>query len=274
MKQTFDQQIWGLADSPFREGPHRSLFFEGVSVRESLARLRYARSNGRLGLITGPTGSGKSLLLRVFDQQCQNEGNRVARIGLQGISTRELCWELASQLGSSSCLSDDLPRLFQRVTDAITENSLQGFTIVFLLDDVDQAGPDVTSQLVRLVKLKNAQALPLAIVFTSAAEGISRLPAALSELIDLRIELEAWDELDTVGYLQLALVEAGCQQPIFDDASLAEIHRLTGGIPRSVKRLADAALLLGSATAPEIIDTETVKAAHQRLSLPLAATKQ
>ena len=70
----------------------------------------------------------------------------------------------------------------------------------------------------------------------------ARLGEQLLEMIDLRIDLEPWDELDTIGYLQLALVEAGCQQPLFDDDSLSEIHRLAAGIPRRVNRLADYAL--------------------------------
>ena len=266
MTQTFDQQNWGLARSPFSGKGQHGLFFEGVSVREAMARLRFLRSNGRIGLITGQSGAGKSHLFQVFQENCRREGYAVATASLQGLLTREFYSELAAQLGSGSLLDDDVPRLFRRVVDTLKENSLQGVSSVLLLDDVDQAGADVIAQLVRLVKLKDAQLLPLSMVLTSSNDALERLPASLADLIDLRIELEPWDELDTIGYLQLALVEAGCQQPLFDDASLAEIHRLAGGIPRNVKRLADSALLLGSATAPEIIDTETVKAAHQRLS--------
>lgn len=266
MTQTLDQQNWGLTRSPFSGGLQQGLLFEGVSVREALARMRFLRSNARLGLLSGAAGTGKSHLLRVFADDCRKEGCAVANVGLQGLSPREFYWELGSQLGSSLALEAETLRLFRRVADSLTESSLQGVSSVLLLDDVDHAGPDLVSQLVRLIKLKDAQALPVSMVISCSQEALNRLPAALTGLIDLQIELEPWDELDTVGYLQLALVEAGCQQPLFDDASLAEIHRLAGGVPRTVKRLADAALLLGSSTAPEIIDTETVKAAHQRLS--------
>ncbi len=188
-----------------------------------------------------------------------------------GLSTREFYWQIASQLAAAVRVEDDQLRLFRQLSDRIVVNRLQDVPTVVLVDDAHQAGPDLLAQLVRLTQLDAVSPNPLTMVLAVREAQAARLGEQLLELIDLRIDLEPWDELDTIGYLQLALVDAGCQQPLFDDESLSEIHRLTAGIPRRVNRLAEHALLVGAGAgdAGEIIDTATIRAAHAALSPPV-----
>ena len=263
--QSLEQNFWGLEKSPFANGLETRLFYEGAAHREALARLRFLRANRRLGLVLGEPGTGKSLVLKVYCRECRKQGLAVASINLCGLSAREFYWQLGSQLAAAVRVEDDLVRLFRQVSDRIHANRVQSLPTVVLVDDVHEAGPDLLAQLMRLAQLDAAHGAPTLVLATRTAQA-SRLGEQLLELVDLRIDLEPWDELDTVGYLQLALVEAGCERPLFDDDSLTEIHRLTGGVPRHVNRLAEHALWLGAANAPEIIDTTTIRAAHAELT--------
>lgn len=137
---------------------------------------------------------------------------------------------------------------------------------MLLLDDADQAGADVLTQLVRFTQLPASQVGNLTIVLAARGSQINRLSSRLLELVELRVDLEPWDADDTIGYLQLALVEAGAERPIFDDTALDEIHRLSAGVPRQVNRLADFALVAGSSAKLEMIDVATVAAAHAAIS--------
>ncbi len=270
MHQT-DPTIWGLEKSPFSSGLEMRLFFEGATHREALARLRFLRANRRLGLVLGEPGTGKSLLFKVFENECRRQGCAVASVNLLGLSTREFYWQIASQLAAAVRVEDDQLRLFRQLSDRIVVNRLQDVPTVVLVDDAHQALPDLLAQLVRLTQLDAVSPNPLTMVLATCEAQSARLGEQLLELIDLRIDLEPWDELDTIGYLQLALVEAGCQQPLFDGEALSEIHRLTAGVPRRVNRLAEHALLVGAADTGEIIDTETIRAAHEALSPPVRA---
>jgi len=261
---------WGLEKSPFTSGLNTRLFFEGAAHREALARLRHLRTSRRAGLLLGEPGTGKSLVLKVFQEDCRRRAIAVALVNLCGLSVREFYWQLGAQLSTAVRVEDDLVRLFRQVSDRVHANRVQGLPTVVLLDDVHEAGPDLATQIVRLAQLDAGRG-SLSLVLATRTAHAANLGQRLLGLVDLRIDLEPWDELDTVGYLQLALVEAGCERPLFDDDSLSEIHRLAGGNPRQVNRLADHALWVGAAAAPEIIDTTTIRAAHAELTEPARA---
>lgn len=256
---------WGLEHSPFTNGKGEPVFFAGLPQQEALARLRFLVHNGRrLGLVLGEAGGGKSLLLELFDQECCTENWSVARLNLLGISVREFHWQLALGLRACPRSSDDPQRLERRWQERLQQNRLQGERVVLLLDDVDQAGVDVLTQLVRLVQLPPTQVGNLTLILAANADERHRLGKRLMDLVDLRMDLEPWEEADTVGYLQEALVAAGAERPVFDEQALAEIHRLSGGVPRQVNRLADFALVAGADA--ETVDHATVAEVYASLT--------
>jgi len=263
------QSHWGLEKTPFPSGLEPALFYEGAGQRESLARLRFLVDQGRrLGLVLGEPGLGKSLLIEVFARECRQQSRAIAQLNLMGLSSREFFCQLCVELQAPARVEDDLVRLFRLLTDRIYENQLQGVPTVLLLDNVDQAGPDLLTHLLRLVH-HNTDDGWLTLVLTANRDRTSRLGSELLDLVDLRIDLQPWDELDTTGYLQLALVEAGSERPLFADQALSEMHRLAEGVPRRINRLADYALLAGSSSGEEVICSATVQSAHEAMRLPV-----
>ncbi|NOZ40243.1 MAG: AAA family ATPase [Planctomycetes bacterium] len=263
------QTHWGLEKPPFPSGLDPKLFFEGASQRESLARLRFLLAHRRrLGLVLGASGMGKSLLLSVFAEQCRLAGHAAGQVDLLGLSTREFFWQLGNKLHAAVRTEDDLLRLFRQVADRLQENALQKKQTVLLLDDLDQAGPDLQNQVQRLLRTDAAHGGWLTLVATANSTQLNRLGQGLLEAVDLRIDLHPWDELDTIGYLQMALFEAGAERPLFDDEAMSNLHRASEGVPRMVNRLADSSLLAGANHSQEMIDASTIQAASEAISLP------
>jgi type II secretory pathway predicted ATPase ExeA len=83
--------------------------------------------------------------------------------------------------------------------------------------------------------------------------------------MDLQIRLEPWEESDTIAYLQMALLDAGCERPIFDDHALTVLHTLSAGVPREVNRLADYSLNGAASDGCETIDAGVVEAAYDAI---------
>jgi len=262
------QTHWGLEKPPFPSGLDPKLFYEGASQRESLARLRFLLAHRRrLGLVLGATGLGKSLLLSVFSEQCRLAGQAVAQVDLLGLSSREFYWQLGNELRAAVHLEDDMLRLYRQLTDRLQENCLQGKQTVLVLDDLDQVGPDFLNQVQRLLRTETAHGGWLTLIASANPQQLSRLGKGLLELVDLRIDLQPWDELDTMGYLQMALFEAGAERPLFDDEAMSDLHHASAGVPRVVNRLADFALLAGSNDSLEMIDASTIQAASEAVGL-------
>lgn len=264
------QSTWGLNKPPFpsRFDPHR--FFEGIGQREALARMRYlVAGKKRLGLLHGTPGVGKSALLHKFAHECRNQGLPAALVNLQCISAREFYVLIATELQATVRLEDDLPRLFRQLKDRVAENRLQDLATVLLLDDWDQAGVDLAGHVQRLLHwAEQPENLVTTILACNSFQRV-RLGESLTELVDLTIEVAPWDELDTVGYLQFALVEAGASRPLFTDRAFGAIHRLSEGVPQVVRRLADQALTLAADNSAEPIDEITIHAALENLHLPV-----
>lgn len=263
------QSHWGLHRPPFASGLDPRQFYEGASQRESLARLRFVLAHRRrLGLVLGATGLGKSLLLKVFAQQCQQAGHAVAQLDLLGLTAREFYWQLGTALHATVRVEDDLVRSFRQLTDRLQTNVLQGRQTILLLDELDQAGPDLLNHVQRLLRSEEANTGWLTIIASANSQQLARLGKPILDLVDLRIDLQPWDELDTTGYVQTALLEAGAERPLFDEAAMSELHRQSEGNPRVVNRLADFALLAGSNRSLEMIDVDTIHAAGEAVNLP------
>lgn len=262
---------WGLVKSPFAPGPTPPLYYEGEGQAEASARLRFmARHGRRLAVVVGSPGIGKTATLARCAAERRREGRPTALINLAGLSVRELLWQLAGQLALGPQPGDDAISLFRRVAAYADALRWEPLGACIILDDADQAGPDVRSQLLRLANL-GAEEPRLTLTLAATPAGVGRLGHELLAAADLRIELEPFSDAETVGYVQHALLEAGCDRPAFDDEALAVLATLSGGVPRQVNRLADHALLAAAMDELDAVDAATVEASHDALGWIAAA---
>ncbi len=260
---------WGIDDSPFRSLADAGGFYPTAGHNEALARIEYlVEARRRLGVLVGPSGVGKSLTLRVAARKLARHGASVVQIDALGLGTREFTWQVAAGLGTAPREDADPARLWRQIGDRVVEHHLQQTAAVLLVDDAGHAGPDIVAQLVRLARLDPTADSRWTIVLAAEPDEASRWSPTLRELVDLRIDLEPWTREDTIGYVQTALVDAGCLDPVFDDEALAALHELAGGLPRQVARLADFALVAGAASGADRIDAAAVTAAYDETSWP------
>lgn len=259
------QSHWGLRRSPFA-GRQTPLFYEGESQIEAMARLRFSVAERRSAIILGARGVGKSTVLREFAPACRQAGRDVAALSLAGLSQREFLWRLAGQLSLSPGPDEDAVRLFRRLADFAVATRWRSAAAVLLLDDADLAGPDVQTVLVRLLACSDNRSAWLSLIMAAESDQTTRLAVGLLDAIDLRIDLAAWSEAETVGYVQHALLDAGCERPIFEDEAVAVLFVLTEGVPRKVNRLADHTLLAAAAQGLDMIDAGVVEAAQEAIA--------
>jgi general secretion pathway protein A len=263
---------WHLERAPFCAIGGVDQFYPSPGHDEALARLEYLiDSRRRLGVLLGESGVGKSLTLRVAARRLARKGAAVVAVDAAGTGTREFLWQLAAGLGTPPANEAEVGRLWRLVADRVVENRLAQVDTVLLVDDAGQAGPDVLTQLVRLARLDPSPAARWTIVLAAEPAQAARWSESLRELVDLRIDLGPWNEEDTIGYVQTALVDAGRFDPVFDDDALRALHELAAGVPRRVARLAEFALLAGAAAGMQSLDAAAVHAAFDELRWPTPA---
>jgi type II secretory pathway predicted ATPase ExeA len=260
---------WGLERWPFRGTPAADQLYPTAGMTEALARIDYlVDGRRRAGVLVGESGVGKSLTMKAAARRLSRQGRAVVLVDVTAMTSRELTWLVACGLGAAPREDADVAKLWRLVADRLAENRMQQTHTVLLVDEAGQAGPDVVSQLVRLARLDASAAARWSIVLSSEPGQAARWNVALRDLVDLRIDLLAWSAEDTIGFIQMSLLEAGRLDPLFDDEALAVLHQLTQGVPREVVRLADFALLAGAVAGRTRIDAVTVEAAHEEISWP------
>jgi type II secretory pathway predicted ATPase ExeA len=259
---------WGLEESPFRTCLDPRRFHQSPTHEEALARLHFlVEQRRRLGILLGPAGSGKSLLLEVFAQQLRHDGHAVARINLLGVQPTEMLYLLAATLGLNPDLPDSPARLWRALVDRLTEYRYQQIETVVLFDDADQADAEVLTQIARLTHYDPSPESRLTLVVAGRPERIARLGDRLLELAELRIDVDSWERSDTAAFLRKSLAEAGCRKAVFAEPAVARLHELAHGIPRRVSQLAELALLAGAGQELDQIDADVVDSVYHELAV-------
>jgi len=262
------QAHWGLDESPFRTRIDPRFFYQSPTHEEALARLHFlVEHRRRLGLLLGPSGSGKSLLLEILTAELRGRGLPVARLGLVGLDRAELLDSLAGELGTPPRNGLSVRQLWRVVTDRLSEYRYQQVNTVLIFDDVDRADDECLAMITRLVQFDPGPESRLTVVLGARCDRVARLGAALLELVELRMDIEPWEPGDTQAYVQRSLARAGRATPLFAEPAVERLHELAQGIPRRVTQLADLALLAGAGRALDQIDAETVESVYHELGV-------
>ncbi|MCC7083827.1 MAG: AAA family ATPase [Pirellulales bacterium] len=258
---------WGLRESPFRGSLDWRLFHPSPTHDEALARMQFlVEERRRMGLLLGPTGSGKSMVLEVFARRLRRKGAQVANLNMLGIDLHEFLWLTAAELGANPDRRHDVFHLWRMVVDRIAENRYQQIETVLLLDDADEAPPNALEQVVRIAQQDCSQQARLSIVLAASSDAAGRLLPRLLELAELRIDIEPWEPADTVEYINVAIKHAGRASPAFTEEAIHRLHDLCDGLPRRINQLANLTLLAGAGRNLSQIDTDTVESAYHELS--------
>ena len=231
-----------------------------TSFEEAAARLLFlAERRWPAGWLVAPSGCGKTALLRHVRRELRRAGSEAVLISLCGMDGEEFWPAVASALGGG----EPAPGLAARkaVRALLVASSMMDRPVTFLLDDADRADRSVWDQIAALVRMAEGLNPGPTIVVATAGE---RPMGDLSRRIDLRAELRAFTAEETAEFLNQRLKATGTTTQFAPEA-VAELFTATAGVPATIGRLADLALLAAQAAGAETVTLDYVRSAVNEL---------
>ena len=270
------EEFFGLSGRPFPAVPNVDHYYPGTAIKSAGLRLiRCVERAEGVGIVIGPSGTGKTLLLMVLAEHFK-ESFQVALLSSGRLGTRRaLLQAVLFELGRPYRDMDE-GELRLALVDYLTlgEDCPQG---MLLLVDEAHTLPLRLLEEIRVITNLVAGGRPRArLVLAGGALLEERLASpkleSFSQRIAARCYLESFNRDETQAYVhaQLDTVGGRAEQLIPADACSA-VYQATDGIPRLINQVCDHALLLARAAGREQIDRRVVEEAWadlQQLPVP------
>jgi general secretion pathway protein A len=264
-------EFYGLRELPFNVTPDPRFLYLNDCYQEALAALAYG-IDARKGFISliGEAGTGKTTLLRRLLDSLGANTKSVLLLN-PTVTFDEILEHILLELGVPAEGGKKLVQL-ERLNEFLIEHTAAGGNVALLIDEAQDLAPGVLEELRLLSNLETAREKILQIVLAGQPELDATLAdTALRQLrqrVTLRIRIRALAPAEVASYVRSRLDRAGTPSPdLFSAAALERVAALSGGIPRVVNVLCDAALLVAFATGRRQVTPEVVEDAWRDYSV-------
>jgi len=255
------EAYWRLTEAPFDNTPNPRFFYHSHEHEEGLARMLYViRQRKAAGMLSGVYGCGKTLIANSIKKELEKDIYRIGIVTNPRLSDIELVRRIAYSLGMQSVPSSkaDVEVLLER---ALNENMKDGKRTVIIIDEAHTIpNADTFEELRLLLNLQTESQF----LFTLLLMGQPELREKVKEnkqfdqRIAMRYHLEPLKADETAAYVAHRLSVAGAGREIFQAEAVRMVHERSGGIPRRINMISDAALLIGFGKQKTQVDSETV----------------
>ncbi len=241
--------FFGLNEKPFAITPDPRYLYLSERHAEALAHLLYGiNESGGFIQLTGEVGTGKTTVVRTLLSRVPHHAD-VAVILNPRVTPVEflltICEELG--LGMADADRDSVKQMVDALNRRLLSAHAEGRRIIVIVDEAQNLSAEVLEQVRLLTNLETPTQKLLQIILIGQPELRELLDRTelrqLAQRITGRYHLEPLSREETRGYIRHRLRVAGAAGEIFTPAALAEVHRLSTGIPRVINVTCDRALL-------------------------------
>jgi general secretion pathway protein A len=219
---------------PFCESIPADRILRDERIAQGLARLEYLTAAGTLALITGPTGVGKSSLLKLFLASLNRHRYQPLYIYLTHVRPSGLLRLIVSGLGETPISGKE--QLFLQILQKARQSEA---TLLLVLDEAHLIAPDaLTGPLLKIV-LSAQESLRDQLQRSNYADLVHR--------ISVRYQIPPMSRGQTAAYIDHHLTRVGASEKLFEAEAKSLIHDYAAGLPRQVNNLATACLIQAAA---------------------------
>lgn len=241
-----DLLAWfGLKHMPFDKNIKSKNAFHTEPFKEATARMDYIKQRGGILLLTGDPGVGKTLALRNYVENLNENLFKAYYTPLSTLSRTDLLAHLNRLLGLPHRIAKSA--VYAQIQKSLLESREQmGKTIFLIIDEAHllQTGP--LEELRLLTNFKMDSYDPFILVFSGQSNLRRVMEFAVMEpfnqRIAMRYHMPGLTSEETRSYVTHHLKLAGAQQPILNDNAMDAVHELSFGIPRKIGTITEQAL--------------------------------
>jgi type II secretory pathway predicted ATPase ExeA len=235
---------------------------------------RAIRRGEGIGLVVGPAGSGKSLLLAKLAEHLRDDFD-VALLSGARICTRRALWQAVLAAIGEPYRGLDEGELRIGIVERVRGLAATGSGLVILVDEAHTLPIRLIEELRLLTNIPTPlPAVHIALAGSSALEerlGSPRMES-MAQRIATRHYLEPLDHAETMAYLRTQARAAGTAwEKLFEPGCDDAIYSACEGVPRLINQLCDQALVLAGGAGRFVATAADIAAAWreiQRLPAP------
>ncbi|UYZ82634.1 Flp pilus assembly complex ATPase component TadA [Entomomonas sp. E2T0] len=189
-----------------------------------------ARHSQLMLLITGPKGSGKTLLRQALIASVNKDTIKI--INISAADCEKVSDVLALLVEELQATNNTIAAIIEQ----ISKLSEQSISLYFMIDDADQLSEDIIQL---LLNLANEHLASLHIFLFARPNLLDQLESSsLAKEVTFNLPLTPYTLEEIKEYLLLRLEGAGQELGIFTDEQLLEIYTKSGGWPGVINQVA------------------------------------
>ena len=274
------KNFYRLKKHPFEITPDPGFLFPTPWHNEALASLYYGVTSHRgFVVLTGEVGTGKTLLLRCLLDLVQRRNIASALIFNPSLSPFEFIRYIAGDFGLpvAGMAKDQIIHVLNKF---VLQRHQNGSTALLVVDEAHHLSSEVLEEIRLLTNLETAQHKLLQIVIAGQPELDQKLDSVelrqLKQRIALRCRLGPLNLEESQKYITRRLEIAGVLpgDPVFSEAAVSAVFRLSKGIPRLINTICENALLVGYAKSSSVVTPEIVDAVARDLRLGVTSRQK
>ncbi len=234
-----------MTKQPFAQRIPSNQILTDERMTQAMARLNYMAQNGTMALISGPTGVGKSTLIKLFIASLPQKQYLPVYIHFTHLKSSCLFKLIVSKLGESPKHTKE--KVFLQIMNKADKTSQ---TIILIIDEAHHLEPAAIIDLRLLISSALDEKPPLKIILSGQEDIVEKLKRSsftdFVHRISVYCPLKPLTLLETQSYIDFQIQYAGASPKIFDEEVKTAIHQYANGVPQHINNIATALLLAAS----------------------------